>query len=239
MSKKTKELFTAESINNGIIFHSQRMKGYASIATICDGKIITQWTKAENYKKTQTKYEKIVNLKDSLIYLLTTTLLCCILLVKLVDKQFELSNIWNIRIFLISFILILLLRIIITNRKEESSHRFHAAEHMVVNAYKDLKRIPESVEELSNYSRFNKNCGTSIITLTIISLLTLLIDSFMPDTLYGSIIPCGIQIFFCILLNMNHLNILQCLLTRPATNVELSVAIEGMNTLIENENRES
>ena len=42
---------------------------------------------------------------------------------------------------------------------EHSTARYHSAEHMVVNAYNLLGRVP-SIEEAKQFSRFSKHCGS-------------------------------------------------------------------------------
>lgn len=234
--RKTIKIDKAESMNNGIIFRSRRFKGYASIATINNGEISTQWTKVKDFKKAQNKHKKNSDSKEFFKYLAFVTLFST-LLVNIVEKISEISSIWGTRTYLIGFLLIILLGFIFANKKGKTIHRFHSAEHMVLNAYRDLKRVP-SIEEISNYSRFSKTCGTNMTTYIILSILYILICSFAPHTLYGFIIPLIMYISLVILLNLGYLNFLQYFSTRPATITELLVAIEGMNTWLENEKKE-
>lgn len=44
------------------------------------------------------------------------------------------------------------------DEEKRQCFRFHAAEHAVINAYYDLKRIP-TLDEIKNYSSFSPRCG--------------------------------------------------------------------------------
>lgn len=46
------------------------------------------------------------------------------------------------------------------NERFEQMHRFHYAEHAVINAYYDLRRVP-TLEECKNYSGFSYSCGVA------------------------------------------------------------------------------
>ena len=50
------------------------------------------------------------------------------------------------------------------NEKVESLIKFHSAEHAVINAYYDLKRLPE-YRELRFYSNYAFDCGTTEFTM--------------------------------------------------------------------------
>lgn len=45
------------------------------------------------------------------------------------------------------------------DKRTIQTHRFHAAEHAVVNAYYDLNRVP-TLDEIKNYSYYSYYCGT-------------------------------------------------------------------------------
>ena len=124
------------------------------------------------------------------------------------------------------------------NGAERSTAKYHAAEHMVLNAFRDLKRVP-TLEEIKHYSRFSEYCGSMefIDKFTIHGLTSLLI------ALFG-LFPLSIHIFICIvyLLILLFCNtgkvtkFLQVAVTTPPTDLELEVAIEGLSSLEEFDN---
>ena len=52
--------------------------------------------------------------------------------------------------------------------------KFHAAEHMAINAYEQLQRIP-SLDEIKSFSRFSKDCGFMLISRRILTHLSVII----------------------------------------------------------------
>ncbi|MBR2289159.1 MAG: hypothetical protein IJ867_00690 [Clostridia bacterium] len=124
------------------------------------------------------------------------------------------------------------------NGAERSTAKYHAAEHMVLNAFRDLKRVP-TLEEIKHYSRFSEYCGSMefIDKFTIHGLTSLLIA-------LSGLFPLSIHIFICIayLLILLFCNtgkvtkFLQVAVTTPPTDLELEVAIEGLSSLEEFDN---
>lgn len=231
----------AYSMCNGIRFYSKRHKGYVAIATVDEqGEIATKWTTMKEYRKSKGKHEKIAEIKDSFIlalYLLPFVLVFSMLLVWASEKD----PILSIRILLIGYSLLLLsVFIVTTNRerkKEKNAYRFHSAEHMVLNAYRKLRRVP-TLEEIRQYSRFSNSCGTNF-TAQIITMFTLIFAcTFMSNSLYREIGILLAIVIVSILLKRGCLNFLQKFTTIIPTDKELAVAIEGMNVWIENEKKE-
>lgn len=227
----------ATSMNNGIIFYSKRHKSHIAIATIDeDGIITTNWTTTRKYQKSRDKHEKIAEMKE--IFILVVFSLPFAILFYIL---WNLNPIYGSQTFLIVNSLLLLgLFLVFTNRKgkqEKNLYKFHSAEHMVLNAYRKLERVP-SLEEIRQYSRFSNSCGTNLTTHTIISYITMFACSFIPNALYMLIGVISGQVIICILTNHGFLNFLQKFTTAPPTDKELSVAIAGMNVWLENEKKE-
>lgn len=117
--------------------------------------------------------------------------------------------------------------------KERSTARYHSAEHMVLNAYRDLKRVP-TLEEIKRYSRFSEYCGSRIIIGKIVpygSLCILLaFSSFIPWPIY--FILCFMVSFLVAVANKKGwLKFFQIFITSKPTDAELEVAIEGLKYL--------
>ena len=106
--------------------------------------------------------------------------------------------------------------------------RFHAAEHMAINAYNDLKRIP-TLKEVRRYSRFSKLCGslTSLNRLCLNISFAILIWAYNNSTAY-IIFLCLVILFVVIALKTKLFRFLQILYTSPPTDSELCLAIKAL-----------
>lgn len=108
--------------------------------------------------------------------------------------------------------------------------KYHAAEHMVVNAYYDLGRIP-TLKEVKHYSRFSINCGSqSTITRFVRLFLFSFIISISANANVFILLFLIICVFtFCIVpKTTNWCKIFQCLITSPPTNKELMLSIVAL-----------
>lgn len=239
MRKKLK-IDHAQSMNNGILFYSKRHKHYVAIATINEEGISTEWITMKQYRKNRSKAEKIAKIKE-LVKLELSIFPFALVLSRLVTLAMTKRPIWGIRTFLLGFSLLLLGAFLVyTNRVKKQAknlYQFHAAEHMALNAYKKLKRVP-SLEEIHQYSRFHNDCGTNLTTLILVSFTLFFICSFIPNPLYHLIGLLFVTVIVFILLQCGLLNFLQNFTTIPPTDEELMVAIAGMNVWFENEKKE-
>lgn len=231
----------AYSMDNGIIFYSKRHKGYAVISTVDEfDEIRTEWTKMEKYKKENDEQNKIDYIIEKIIRILCVLTFAIIFLI-LLDWVISQYSILGIRFLLIGGVIIMLSTFFIGNcieRKiEKNVYKFHSAEHMVINAYIKLKRVP-SLEEIRKYSRFNNYCGTNVTTQIVISLTLMFFCTFFNNPLYRHIGMIFSNVIVLILLECGFLNFLQKFTTDVPTDKELLVAISGMNVWIENEKME-
>ncbi len=116
--------------------------------------------------------------------------------------------------------------------KEPSLARFHAAEHMAVNAYNQLQRIP-TLDELRKASRFSKHCQSqrSLLSFFILSLLQIAAILFY-NTSFLYLIAALIILFFEIIVSKKQLlSFLQIFVVSKPTDKELELAIEGLKQL--------
>lgn len=116
------------------------------------------------------------------------------------------------------------------NGKENSTARYHAAEHMVTNAYYKLQRIP-TFDEVKKSSRFSKDCGSrreicKICMYTLISLATAFVSEI--NIFAYNFIIIGTSIFSIIAERKGWLRFLQILITTPPTDSEIEVVVEGI-----------
>lgn len=225
---------SAESINTGIIFYSKKHMGYIAIATIDNhDEIKTEWTTMKEYIYN----EKTTNTKK-LFWLVFYSLIIVfyVLLDQITNRDFMLG----IRFFLVGCSCIVIggfiVKTKIERKEEERSYKFHSAEHMVLNAYRELKRVP-SLDEIRQFSRFSNSCGTNSITLIVLDFLLMFICTFISNASFMLFGIVFVNILLIVMLKNGFLNFLQIFTTIPPTDVELIVAIKGMSVLIANENK--
>ena len=111
-----------------------------------------------------------------------------------------------------------------------SSAKYHAAEHMVLNAYIKFQRIP-TFKEVKQSSIFSKYCGSRIIYHNLI--YSILISCSIAFILqHGLIIYYTSFIFITLLMAIAEkkglLKFLQIFVTTPPSNVEIKVVLEGI-----------
>ena len=234
----------AHSMDNGIRFYSKRHKGYVAISTIDElGNIKVEWTTMKKYQKAKSKNDKIAEVKEFfmfMLFIMPFLLPFSMLLTWAMDVKKD--SLLSMRIFLLGYALFLLGIFIVTNcvkrRKEKNSLKFHSAEHMVLNAYRKLKRVP-SLEEIRQYSRFSNSCGTNATTQLVINFILMFICTFIHNPLHMAVGMLVTNVGVFILLQCGFLNFLQNFSTIIPTDKELIVAISGMNVWLENERKEA
>ncbi len=235
--RKNLKISHAEAMNNGILFYSKRHKNYVAIAFIDEqDNITTEWTTRKKSKSHKDKHEKITEMKD-----MFTIVPALIILYVLVLWVMSKNPIYGIRTFLMGYSLLVLGSFIVRHtgkrREEKIWYKFHSAEHMVLNAYKKLKRVP-SLEEIYQYSRFRYSCGTNQTTQIVMSFSLMFACSFIPDLSYRFIGSLSVNVIIMILLRCGFLNFLQFFTTAKPTDRELVVAIAGLTVWLENEKKE-
>ena len=107
--------------------------------------------------------------------------------------------------------------------------KFHGAEHMAVNAYYRLKRIP-TLEEVKKESMFSIRCGSlirirKVVYYSLTCLVILLLRFDLKTYLYGAAV---LGIFSIIETNTNFLKVFEILFVSKPTDDELVLAIEGL-----------
>lgn len=226
----------AYSIHNGICFCSGRYKGYIAFATINEeGMVTTSWKTAKKIfkdkksDKKRRKKEKVI----AVLYVLLITLLCI--------KMLMINPVYSMRTVLISYALWVLSRFIVevvtTKKQGEDTLKFHSAEHMVINAFDSLKRVP-TLEEIRQYSRFSNFCGVNEFAKIIINISFILICTFMRSPI-GMLLSMLIAIGIVEIAGRNgFLNFLQIVTLAKPTDRELMVAIEGMKLWFKMEKEE-
>ena len=227
----------ASSEKDGIVFYSNRIPGMGVISNVLpDGSI-----RAEPIPAVVKDFLEAMNgdgpLKDYHVSRRTViTIDALLILAAIISTKF-----WWIfgafyfkfdisKDFIQSVVLIATLKL----GKSKQLARFHAAEHMSLNAYRSLGRVP-TLEEIKKYSRFSKYCGSRdmLESSCFNSLLILIFIIFESNNL----IPLIILGVLMLILKLTHtpvfkvLGFLQILVTNKPTDLELNVAIEGLKEL--------
>lgn len=230
----------AQSMDNGIRFYSKRHKGYVAIATVDEVvNINAEWTTMKKYEKEKNKHDKSADRKKLFIFILCVLPFITILAILLVWAMSK-EPMLGMRFFFLGYASMWLGKFVINTyierKKTKNAYKFHSAEHMVLNAYRKLKRVP-TIEEIREYSRFSNSCGTNLTTQVVMSCTLMFLCSFIRNPLYRSIGVLSVNIIVLILLRCGFLNFLQKFTTIIPTDKELDVAIAGMNVWLENEKK--
>lgn len=204
------------SFYNGIMFFSpkSREEGIWTSENACT---CCEWQSSNILTH---KQERVLSIIISAIFILSVY--CGILL--------KWNIIQHIRIVLLDFILSFISAYIVANsniKKAAAMFRFHGAEHMAINCYEDLGRIP-TLEEIKRYSRFSDYCGSNLFTVSFIYLLANFLCTF-----FNSILISGMSLLiFVPLLDLfkisGILNYFQIFFTNKPTDKELKIAIQGL-----------
>lgn len=147
-----------------------------------------------------------------------------------------LSSLITLKFLLIAFLIFLIIIILsafFDTYLDNNARQFHAAEHMIINSYSKLHRVP-SIEELSQYSRFSINCGSndmfSVLITCIVTLLCVIFE--FNSNLYLILILIILGFYGSCLISF-----IQFFTTKPPTERELKIAIIGLTAWIENEEK--
>lgn len=232
--KNLKTVDNATSIPNGIIFYSNINPNIAYTSFIDENNEIKTYT-IPSFK---CRFEE--NLFSNLISKVPS-------LTKFVFIYYALIGIWaffvkNIFSFLaiIYFLIfiakdLLLLIFSIYQMKFgyscfKTNARFHAAEHMAINAYANLQRVP-TIEEIKHEPRVTEDCGSMIIFKKIImhSFICFAIYFIASKSIIAFALFCAISsLVLLFLFEKGYMNFLQLLVTSKPNDIEILVAYLGI-----------
>ena len=115
----------------------------------------------------------------------------------------------------------------------------HAAEHMVIAAYKKFKRIP-TLEEAKKFSRINRSCGASIYSAFITGQLIGFSVYFLTGFIIPEIVLFIVPLLFSSSTSFNLLGKLaQFFTTSKADDANIKLAISAITALEELNNTEN
>ena len=109
-------------------------------------------------------------------------------------------------------------------------HRFHSAEHAVINAFYDLKRVP-TLDEVKSYSNYSYYCGTTLYFRDAASFLTIGFCRLLPNEWYlmGLLIVLPLVFWFM----KKRMYLLEYFTLLEPTDKEYSVAIAALEGALE------
>jgi uncharacterized protein YqhQ len=229
------ELNSAYSMQNGIGFFSGVHSKMVALATIGeDNTISTEWIKFSTLFKKISKKRK-VSFISGIIDALTIPLVFYFVY-QLVWKQ---SLLQVRRSSFILFVLYLLSFIdyVFKHMKSETK-KFHSAEHMIVNAYRELGKIP-TLDELKKYPRFSNLCGTNFYTALTFSFLAFFFWTYIPNIEVSTVNFLVLFLTLQLLKKVGVFNFAQALVTAPPSDKHLLVAIEGLKYWLQKEKEKS
>lgn len=232
------EIKQAYSKRNGIVFYSNDCPGMAVEAYIENGEIKTQIV-PKGFLNFIERFGVYYNEPNNVTFKFNPKIVVfydiMLIAISIFTMDFNLIFASFYFSFTTSFDLFIFLNIIYILKfgKEKSVGRYHAAEHMAINAYNTLHRIP-TVEEVKKFSRFSKNCGSerNIRNIIIFSSLSILFAINISKFSFWLILLYPI-LFILMILDMKYsiLRFLQILVTNKPTDLEIKVAIKGIEEL--------
>lgn len=226
-----KHIREAQSKNNGIVFYSNIFPLIGSETFRDDlGNIQTRVIPVHliDYSGIVNENEKPFNKWDVIIldiFLINICILIGNISLILASIYFSIFVSFDFFIFIkISY------QIKSKNGKQRSAARYHAAEHMVINSYENLQRIPTS-DEVKSSSRFSKCCGSRkiLFKISIYTLESLIIAfGFTSNIIIYILLNIFIIVFIIIADMKGWLRFLQVFITTIPSDSEIEVAIEGI-----------
>jgi len=117
------------------------------------------------------------------------------------------------------------------NDKNYCIAEFHSAEHMAINAYEKLQRIP-SLAEVKKFSRFSDKCGSrkdfNIIVYPFTVCVIWIITQYVTSPWFFFAIWSNYFLLLFLNSKFHILKFLQVIFTKPPSDEQLMLAIEGL-----------
>ena len=239
MERKIKQ---ARSQHNGILFYSSLFPflGIKSIITdkneYIAGPTITLVDDVIDFWGSKT-LEKYV-LKRGTIYLINSILFFIAIVFYIHTRDFRVVFVTLYFIYFASKHLYQLILFSIGIKMGEAKRlgRFHSAEHMAVDAYNSLNRVP-TLTELQKFSRYSPDCGSMklIANATIFTVISIEMFLFLGSS-FGVFLICFTSFIYALNYKFKYLRFVQVLLTNKPTEIELNVALNGLKEFEKIEN---
>lgn len=209
--KKRSQSLTGRSFSDGI---ELSMQGKYSFATLKEGKIIT-----ENTKKKFTNMS-VKQIKDSIVK--------GFLVVILIIPICLISNFADIILYtsIATFLEIILFGLIISDEAKE----YHAAEHMIIDAFIKYQRIP-TMKEVKETSQYSPMCGSNNVLFCSITLFW--VGLYVKYTSRGMLYIISCMIIINMILYVNNLyKFIQIFLLKKPSDKKLNLALVALEGLV-------
>lgn len=121
-------------------------------------------------------------------------------------------------------------KVILKDKDTIQSFKFHAAEHAVINAYYDLKRVP-TIEEIKNYSSFTYGCSVARDFREAWGFLMIGFCRFIPD--FWFLIAVAICLIFSKWADKQNFFFTEAVALSEPTDFEYDAAIRCMESALE------
>ena len=121
--------------------------------------------------------------------------------------------------------------------QNQTTRRYHSAEHKVLNYYLKYEKIPETVDDIRNQPNVYVCCGSSVATVILLFFTLVFINLLVfPNIIFKSI-GIIVSVFVCFILwAKGKCDFIQKFYLTPPTDEELELAIYAMKKLLEDEN---
>ena len=236
--KKTKTIIQARSKKNGIVFYSNTFP-LVGIETFFDdsGKvqsrlIPTHLDEVIDYLGRLNEKESKFKKRNVIIFDLVLIIISVIVFAFTKNFRFVMASIYFS--VTVSFDLFRVIessyKMKLKSENGHSTAKFHAAEHMAINAYEKLQRVP-TLQEIKKFSRFSKDCGSRIILSRIfmLSMISLAMAFLSGDNgLLYLLVILLITLFMIFAVAKGWLVFLQVFITTKPSDDEIELAIEGL-----------
>lgn len=225
----------AQTTNNGIYFFSNKYPNYATLTTIDkNGQITIMWTD-EIVQESSYSDEKAFEIQKRISFIVLLLFASGIWTAFKNSSNIPgISELRAVLVICVIGVISVFAGYVFRDRKNRRIKRLHGTEHMCVNAYNDLGRVP-TLDEVKKYSRYNPNCSTNLHTKCVFISFLCFLCTYIPNIVIMIIAMIGVIFFIRFLTRQNLLNFLQYFTTSEPTDRELLGAIEGMHVWAKHE----
>jgi len=150
------------------------------------------------------------------------------ILLLLIIPIYKIDKIADIMIYTAVAMFLEMMSLGLTISKE--AKEYHAAEHMVINAFEKYERIP-TIEELRESSPYSPTCGSSSVMFCSIAILLIGLYCKYSSTRMLYIISCGMIINIILYLSYSY-KYIQAFVIKKPTESKLNVALQALEELV-------
>lgn len=233
--RQTMQIYEGRSYENGVDFYVCDAKRSFVINAVrpADGDDICVKFLPQMSKNKKALFWRIMSYITTMFFCLYSALMCYLMRnhvfdpsVTLMDFVFLFSIIIGAFVFYFGFIFLYFIH-------NESTLKYHAAGHMVLDYYNKFKAFPESVEDIFKGSKMNIGCIFTIVPTLILFFSMILCTFVLFTNIWSRLICIGISIFVTFKLWVEgYCNKFKQIMMEEPTYVELNIALIALNEFI-------